>query len=78
MMSCALVDDVPVEYGELLSEEMGFLSRDIAVPESAVPDDFFVVVIGAGLSGLCMAIKLAATGIRFVIVEKARAASGTR
>jgi 4-hydroxyacetophenone monooxygenase len=77
MISCALVEDVPVEYGELLSEEMGFLSRDITVPEDTVPDDFFVVVIGAGLSGLCMAIKLAAAGIKFVIVEKDEDLGGT-
>jgi 4-hydroxyacetophenone monooxygenase len=77
MMSSALVEDVPDKYGELLSEEMGFLSRDVAVPKDAVPDDFFVVVIGAGLSGLCMAIKLATAGITFVIVEKDEDLGGT-
>jgi 4-hydroxyacetophenone monooxygenase len=77
MLSCALVEDVPEEYGELLSEEMGFISRDVAVPEEAIRDDFFVVIIGAGLSGLCMAMKLAAVGINFVILEKDDDIGGT-
>jgi len=27
MLGCATVEEVPVEYGELLSEEMGLISR---------------------------------------------------
>jgi 4-hydroxyacetophenone monooxygenase len=77
MISCALVEDVPKEYGELLSEEMGFLSRDVEIPSDAIPEDFFVVIIGAGLSGLCMAIKLAAAGVRFAILEKDEDFGGT-
>src|ERR1700751_5152012 len=53
MLSCALAEDVPSEYGELLSEEMGFVSRDVDIPADAIPEDFRVVIIGAGLSGLC-------------------------
>jgi 4-hydroxyacetophenone monooxygenase len=77
MLSCALVEDVPDEYGELLSEEMGFASRDVDIPADAIPEDFRVVIIGAGLSGLCMALKLAATGIDFVILEKDEDLGGT-
>jgi 4-hydroxyacetophenone monooxygenase len=77
MLSCALVEDVPVEYGELLSEEMGLLSRDVEIPADAIRDDFRVVIIGAGLSGLCMGMKLAAAGIDFVILEKDEDLGGT-
>jgi 4-hydroxyacetophenone monooxygenase len=77
MLSCALVEDVPSEYGELLSEEMGFIARDVEIPADAIPEDFFVVIIGAGLSGLCMAMKLAATGVKFVILEKDADVGGT-
>jgi 4-hydroxyacetophenone monooxygenase len=77
MLSCALVEDVPKEYGELLSEEMGFLSRDVEIPSDVITDDFSVVIIGAGLSGLCMAMKLAATGVRFVVLEKDEDLGGT-
>jgi 4-hydroxyacetophenone monooxygenase len=77
MLSCALVEDVPGEYGELLSEEMGFTSRDVEIPADVIPEDFRVVIIGAGLSGLCMAMKLAATGIDFVVLEKDEDLGGT-
>ncbi len=77
MLSCALAEDVPAEYGELLAEEMGFLTRDVTIPANAIPADFRVVVIGAGLSGLCMALKLAAAGIDFVVLEKDEDLGGT-
>jgi 4-hydroxyacetophenone monooxygenase len=70
MLSCAMVEEVPVEYGELLSEEMGFISRDVEIPAESIPGDFSVVIIGAGLSGLCIAMKLAAAGVNFVVLEK--------
>src|SRR5262249_38176452 len=77
MLSCALVEDVPDEYGELLSEEMGLLSRDVEIPAHANREDFRVVIIGAGLSGLCMGMKLAAAGIDFMILEKDNDLGGT-
>ncbi|TAM65791.1 MAG: NAD(P)/FAD-dependent oxidoreductase [Mycobacterium sp.] len=77
MLSCAMVEDVPVEYGELLSEEMGFISRDVEVPADSIPADFQVVIIGAGLSGVCMALKLASAGINFIVLEKDADLGGT-
>jgi len=77
MLSCAMVEEVPVEYGELLSEEMGFISRDVEIPAESIPGDFCVVIIGAGLSGLCMATKLAAAGVNFVVLEKDEDLGGT-
>lgn len=77
MLSCAMVEEVPVEYGELLSEEMGFISRDVEIPPDSIPADFRVTIIGAGLSGLCMAIKLAAAGVDFVVLEKDDDMGGT-
>jgi 4-hydroxyacetophenone monooxygenase len=77
MLSCALTEDVGIEYGELLLEEMGLVSRDVEIPPDMVPDDFRVVIIGAGLSGLCMAIKLAGAGIDFVVLEKDEDLGGT-
>lgn len=77
MMTTALTEDVPAEYGELLAEEMGFISRDVDIPAQDIPPGFRVVIIGAGLSGLCMGMKLAATGIDFVILEKDEDLGGT-
>ncbi|MBB3600664.1 4-hydroxyacetophenone monooxygenase [Mycolicibacterium sp. BK556] len=77
MLACAMVEDVPAEYGELLSEEMGFISRDVALPDEARDPDFRVVIIGAGLSGLAMGIQLASAGVNFTILEKDDDLGGT-
>lgn len=77
MLGVALVEEVPEEYGGLLSEEMGFASRDIEIPADALRDDFAVAIIGAGISGVCMAIKLAAAGVNFTVFEKDDDLGGT-
>ena len=77
MLGCAMVEEVPLEYGELLSQEMDFISRDVEIPAESIPRDFRVAIIGAGLSGVCMAIKLAAAGVDFVVLEKDDDLGGT-
>ena len=77
MLSCALAEEVSADYGQLLSEELGLISRDVDIDVSHLPPDFRVVIIGAGLSGLCAAIKLARAGIDFVILEKDHDLGGT-
>jgi 4-hydroxyacetophenone monooxygenase len=77
MLGCALAEEVPAEYGELLSEEMGFISRDVTMPPGPIGNGFRVAVIGAGLSGLCMALKLADAGIDYVVLEKDEDLGGT-
>jgi 4-hydroxyacetophenone monooxygenase len=47
------------------------------VPSGALPEGFHVVVIGAGLSGLAMGIKLASAGVDFTILEKDDDLGGT-
>ena len=42
-----------------------------------VPDDFHVIVIGAGVSGVCIGKKLAERGLRFTILEKSPRMGGT-
>jgi 4-hydroxyacetophenone monooxygenase len=75
LLSIAIVDDVPAAYGPLLAEEMNLVSRDVEMPPP--PPGFRVVIIGAGLSGMCTAIKLQAAGIDFVILEKDGDIGGT-
>ncbi|MGY4101864.1 flavin-containing monooxygenase [Nocardia sp. R16R-3T] len=76
MLGIALVEDVPTEYGPLLAEELGVLSRDVEVP-AALPAGFKVLIIGAGLSGIALGIKLKAAGVPFTIVEKNHDIGGT-
>lgn len=74
---------LPDEYLPLLMEEMGGLagrSRSVewrAQPTKEVLSQFKVIVVGAGLSGICMGIKLLEAGIPFVIYEKNDAVGGT-
>ncbi len=75
MLSIALDEEVPAEYGPLLAEELGIRSRDVPVPEA--PPGFRVLIVGAGISGLCAAIKLKAAGVPFTIVEKNDTVGGT-
>lgn len=76
MLGVALVEEVPAEYGPLLAEELGVASRDVAI-EGPAKDDLSVVIIGAGLSGLSLAFKLEAEGVRYRILEKNAEIGGT-
>ena len=75
MLSVALVEEVPPEYGELLAEEMGLTSRQVPMPPA--PQGFRVVIIGAGMSGICMAVMLEAAGIDYIVLEKDADLGGT-
>ncbi|ORW74181.1 flavin-containing monooxygenase [Mycobacterium sherrisii] len=76
MLSVALAEEVPLEYGPLLAEELGTKSRDVELT-APVPDGFEVVIIGAGLSGICAAINLRRAGVPFTILEKNAGVGGT-
>nr|WP_271213819.1 NAD(P)/FAD-dependent oxidoreductase [Rhodococcus wratislaviensis]GLK41083.1 monooxygenase [Rhodococcus wratislaviensis] len=75
MLAVALDEQVPGEYGPLLAEELGLHSRDIELP--AASEGFHVLIIGAGISGLCAAFKLKLAGIPFTILEKNDTVGGT-
>ena len=76
MLGIALVEDIPLEYGPLLAEELGEVSRDVAVPAD-IQTGLSVVIIGAGISGIALGIKLKAAGIPFTIIEKNDDIGGT-
>jgi 4-hydroxyacetophenone monooxygenase len=80
MMSVCVGERVPPEYAPMMAEEMGFVSRDTtwdAPPEPAALSGFHVVVIGAGVSGLCAAIRLEQAGVPYTVIEKNDAVGGT-
>ncbi len=77
MLSVALDEDVPPEYGDLLAEELGVVSREVPIGRSLdgrVPD---VLIIGCGLSGICAAVRLAQQGVPYRILEKNHDVGGT-
>ena len=69
MLSVSMAETVPSEYGQFTAAQLGqvkFLDHE---PVNA-PADFNVLVIGAGVSGLCAAINLQMLGINFEVVER--------
>ena len=83
MMEVSVGQSVPDEYVPLIKHEMGLAGAPpLEVtwrkrPPNQVLERFRVLIIGAGESGLCAAIKLQALGIPFVVIEKNPTVGGT-
>ncbi|MBM4226535.1 MAG: NAD(P)/FAD-dependent oxidoreductase [Gammaproteobacteria bacterium] len=74
MLSVAMGEPVPEEYGEFTRDLFGH--RPPSTERIPVPEGFRVLVIGAGVSGLCAAVNLKAAGIPFTVLEKNPVAGG--
>jgi 4-hydroxyacetophenone monooxygenase len=83
MMSFIVAQDIPDEYVPMMLEELefdGHDARDLGwgdIIADAAKQDFPVVVIGCGMSGLLAAIKLDEAGIPFTVIEKNAGPGGT-
>jgi 4-hydroxyacetophenone monooxygenase len=83
MMHISVGVTVPAEYNAVFREEAGFDARDYrAVPwrkkvSAKQLEDFHVLIIGAGFSGIGMAVMLKAAGIPYTIIEKNPDVGGT-
>ena len=78
MLSCAMGERVPPEYGSMIAAQLGLQLPDAADGEPLdVPEGFEALIIGAGVSGLCAAVNLQRASIPFVIVEKNDNVGGT-
>lgn len=80
MMSAGVGQQVPDEYVPLLLEEMRFSDEDARAvrwqrdPAGLPIEDFTVIVIGAGLAGICTAVRLKELGIPFIVLDLGAAA----
>jgi 4-hydroxyacetophenone monooxygenase len=74
LIELAVGEPVPPEYEAMAAEDMGFTAPKAP---TAPPSDFRVVVIGAGVSGMLAAIRLAEAGIDHVVLEKNTDVGGT-
>lgn len=81
MLDVAVADTVSPEYLPMIRAQMGLDHGSSA--EEAEPDmqgkarGFRVAIIGAGVSGICLGIKLKQAGIAFDIIEKNEDVGGT-
>jgi 4-hydroxyacetophenone monooxygenase len=82
MLSLAAGEPLGEEYVRMMTEELApppdlsFLTSDEPV-QLAADGSFKVLIIGAGMSGLCAAIRLKQAGIAFSIIEKNPTVGGT-
>ena len=80
MMEWLVCEPVPDEYVPMVLEEMELDGRDVRAGQfsvDSVRQDFPVVVIGCGESGLLAGIRLKEAGIGFTILEKNAGVGGT-
>ena len=82
MMHSSVGEMVPAEYNAVFREEAGFTRDYRSVswrkPVSAEKlAEFHVLIVGAGFSGLGMAVTLDEAGIRYTIIEKNQDVGGT-
>lgn len=83
IMSFIAGADVPEPYVPMMLGEMKLDGQDeYAInwrvrPSTSALDRFHVLVVGAGMSGLCAAIRLKEAGFPFTVVEKNPAIGGT-
>jgi len=76
MLSRAMAEEVPAEYDPIIAAEL-FPEHNQASEKLPVPEGFQVLIVGAGVSGLCAAINLQRVGIPFTILEKSETVGGT-
>jgi 4-hydroxyacetophenone monooxygenase len=76
MLSVSMGESVPADYGEIVAADMDMASHRIG-ETSPSPSDFHIAIVGAGVSGICAAIKLRELGISCEIFEKSSNFGGT-
>jgi 4-hydroxyacetophenone monooxygenase len=80
IMSACVAEPVPAEYEPMVREEIGMSARAVhwrVTPRPSAPETFHVLVVGAGMSGLCTAIQLSRLGVAYTILEKNSSVGGT-
>ena len=69
MLANAMGEPIPDEYDSIIEAELAAVRTEPSV-KLPVPEGFEIIIIGAGVSGLCAAINLKQAGIPFTILEK--------
>lgn len=79
MLRRSVGEEVPETYGPMVGAWLGLDPefRSEQKGEYRVPEDFHVVVIGAGVAGLCASVRLQGAGIPHTVIEKNGEVGGT-
>jgi 4-hydroxyacetophenone monooxygenase len=80
MMRACLGENVAPEYAPLMREEMGFVPRDACWTERPPGEalaQHHVLIVGAGVCAIALAVALGRLGIAYTIVEKNDELGGT-
>jgi 4-hydroxyacetophenone monooxygenase len=80
MMRACLGEKVAPEYAPLMREEMGFVARDARWSKQPSNDALarhHVLIVGAGVCAIALAVNLGHLGIPYTIVEKNAELGGT-
>jgi 4-hydroxyacetophenone monooxygenase len=80
MMQVSTGEEIPEAYAHFLAAKMDSYSRPLAdIPDlsAIVPDNFRVLIVGAGMSGIALGISLKRAGVPFTIVERGSEVGGT-
>lgn len=80
IMTVCVAEEVGEEFIALVNDQCGFeswIDRSRVPNRAPRPDDFKVLVIGAGMTGLCAAMKLDEAGYDYVVLEKNPEVGGT-
>lgn len=75
MLSVAMTEHVPEEYGDIVAAGMGYELEPTA--DAAIAADKTAIVIGGGVSGICAGIELGKLGINYTLFEKNEDFGGT-
>lgn len=75
MLSVAMTEHVPEEYGDIVAAGMGYDLEPTA--GTAITADKTAIVIGGGVSGICAGIELGKLGINYTLFEKNEDFGGT-
>jgi len=76
MLGVAMAEQIPDKYADFTEAQLG-QSPFLPQHKADVPSDFSVIIIGAGIGGLCAAINLQKAGIPYTLFEKNPDVGGT-
>lgn len=77
MLKTAMDEPVPEDYGMNIAAGLELTPHWQRTGRLNVPEGFRALIIGAGVSGICAAIRFQAAGIAFTILEKNATVGGT-